>query len=64
MRDRVRVAEEEEEALRDAEDTISPEEDTVYKDWFESELGDEPGGQPGGQPDGQPRPGEQPRPSG
>jgi hypothetical protein len=68
MRDRVRLVEEEE-ALTDAEDTIPREEDTVYEDWSESELEDEPGGQlsgqpggqPGGQPSEQPRPGKQPR---
>ena len=53
MRDRVRVAEGEEEALRDAEDTIPPEEDTVYEDWSESELGDVPGRQSSGQSGGQ-----------
>jgi len=39
MRDRIRLAEEKE-AARAAEDIIPPEEDTVYEDWSESELGD------------------------
>jgi hypothetical protein len=54
MRGRVRLTEGEEEALRDAGDTIPPEEDTVYEDWSESELGDVPGRQSSGQPGRQP----------
>src|SRR5271154_1859328 len=49
MRGRVRLAEEEE-ALRDAEDTIPPEGDSVYEDWSESEFGDVRSRQPTEQP--------------
>ena len=38
MRDRIRLAEQEEEG--GAVENAIPEEDTVYEDWSESELGD------------------------
>lgn len=50
MRDRIRLAEEEEEEeeedARAIDNIIPPEEDTVYEDWSESELGDRRSRQP------------------